>query len=133
MTPDRTRQLINTINELGSLLDGFQADFSFLLRSGFADPDDAAALGAGWVFIEDKFNFIAGSEAEASAQPESSFREIEDKTGEPHLAVVQIDDQAGTSLRHLPPRAAGVETRKARHSINLWSEGSGGTPGLLSF
>jgi hypothetical protein len=36
-----------------SLLDGFQADFSFLLGVGFANPDYAAASGAGRVFIED--------------------------------------------------------------------------------
>jgi hypothetical protein len=36
-----------------SLLDGFQADFSFLPGVGFSNPYYAATSGAGRVFIED--------------------------------------------------------------------------------
>ena len=37
-------------------LNGFQADFSLVLGAGSANPDDAAALGAGRLFIEDQFD-----------------------------------------------------------------------------
>jgi len=40
-------------------LDGFQADFSFLLGASFADPGHAAAHRAERIFIEDKFNHLA--------------------------------------------------------------------------
>ena len=54
-------------------LDGFQADFSFLLGAGFADPDHVAALGAGRLFIEDKFDHLAAPKVETSTQPEALF------------------------------------------------------------
>ncbi|OLB21861.1 MAG: hypothetical protein AUH16_01245 [Acidobacteria bacterium 13_2_20CM_57_7] len=37
-------------------LSGFQADFAFLLGASFADPDHAAALEDGRIFIEDNMN-----------------------------------------------------------------------------
>ena len=42
----------------------FQADFSFLLGAGFSDPDHTAALGAGRLFIEDKFDHLAAPKVE---------------------------------------------------------------------
>jgi hypothetical protein len=44
---------------LDDRLEGFQADFSLLLGASFADPDHVAALGAGRLFIEDKFDHLA--------------------------------------------------------------------------
>jgi hypothetical protein len=114
-------------------LDGFQADFSFLLGAGFADPDHAAAHGAERVFIADKFDHLAAPKVENSAQPETFFRGIEDEAGEPLLVAVQIDDQAGAPLRHHPLRAAAFSDRKAGHSLTRWSRSSDGTPGMVSF
>jgi hypothetical protein len=99
-------------------LDGFEADFSFMLRAGFADPDHAAALGGGHVFIEDKFDHLASPEVETSAQPETFFRGIEDEAKEPLRLTVQIDDQAGAPLQHHTLRAAGFADKKAGHSLN---------------
>jgi hypothetical protein len=99
----------------GGRLDGLQADFSFLLGAGFADPDHAAALGAGRLFIEDKFDHLAAPKLETSAQPETFFRGIEDEAGEPLRLAVQIDDQTGAPLRHHTLRAAGLGERRARH------------------
>ena len=118
---------------LDDRLNGFQADFSLLLGAGFADPDHAAALGAGRLFIEDKFDHLAAPKIETSAQSETFFRGIEDEAGEPLGLSVQIDDQAGAPLRHHTLRAAGLEDRKFGHSFNLWSTNSDGTPGLVSF
>jgi hypothetical protein len=53
-------------------LDGFQADFSFLLGADLADPDHAAAHGPERVLIEDNFDHLATPEVETSAQPETS-------------------------------------------------------------
>jgi len=114
-------------------LDGFQADFSFLLGAGFADPDHTAPLGAERVFIEDKFDHMAASKVETSAQPEAFFRGIEDEAREPLWLTVQIDDQAGAPLQHQTVRAAGFGDSKAGHSFNHWSTGSDATPGLVSF
>jgi len=114
-------------------LDGFQADFSLLLRAGFADPDHAAALGAGRLFFEDKFDHLAAHKVETYAQPKTFFRGIEDQAGEPLRLPVQIDDQAGALLRHHPLRAAGFGNREAVHSFTPWSGSSYGTPGLVSF
>jgi hypothetical protein len=60
------------------LLDGFQADFSFLPGIGFANPYYAATGGAGRVFIEDKFNHLAAPQWKISAQAETFLRRIED-------------------------------------------------------
>ena len=79
-------------------LDGFQADFSFLLGAAFANPDHAATRGAKRVFIGDKFDHLAALKVENSPQPETFFRGIEDEAGEPLLVAVQIDDQAGAPL-----------------------------------
>jgi hypothetical protein len=79
-------------------LDGFQADFSFPLGAGFADPDHPAALGAERVFIEDEFDHLAAPKVGNSAQPETFFRGIEDEAGEPLLVAIEIDDQAGALL-----------------------------------
>jgi hypothetical protein len=118
---------------LDDRLHGFQADFSLLLGASFADPDHAAALGAGHVFIEDKFDHLAAPKVETPAQPEAFFRGIEDEAGEPLRLAVQIDDQAGAPLGHHTLRAAGFGHRKAGHSFNHWSTSSDGTPGLVSF
>jgi hypothetical protein len=40
-------------------LNDLQAGFSFLLGATFADPNHAAALGAGHLFVEDKFDYLA--------------------------------------------------------------------------
>ena len=98
-------------------LRGFQADFSLLLGTGFADPDHAAALGAERLFIEDKFDHLAAPKVETSAQPETFFRGIEHEAGEPLRLAVQIDDQAGALPRHHPLRAATLGDRKAEHSL----------------
>jgi hypothetical protein len=63
-------------------LDGFQADFSLLLGARFANPDDAAALGAGGLLIEDKFDHFAAPKVETTAQPEFFFRGIQDEAWE---------------------------------------------------
>jgi hypothetical protein len=73
-------------------LDRFQADFSLLLGAGFADPDHAAALGAGRLLVEDKFDQLAAPKFETSTQPEAFFRGIEDEAWEPLRLAVQIDD-----------------------------------------
>lgn len=70
----------------------FQADFSFLLGAGFADPDHTAALGAGRLFIEDKFDHLATLKVETSAQPETFFRGIEDQAGVSLRLAIKIDD-----------------------------------------
>ena len=114
-------------------LQGFQADFSILLGASFADPDHAAALRAGHLFVEDKFDHLAAPKVETSAQPEAFFRGIEDEAREPLWLTVQIDDQAGAPLRHQTLRAAGFGDLKAGHSFNHGSTGSDGTPGLVSF
>jgi hypothetical protein len=114
-------------------LGGFQAHSSLLLGTGFADPDNATALGAERLFIEDKFDHLAARKVETSAQPETFFRGIEDQAREPLRLAIQIDDQAGAPLRHHTFRAACFENRKPRHSFNHWSTGSDGTPGLASF
>jgi hypothetical protein len=62
-------------------LDGFQADFSLLLGAGSADPDHTAALGTGRLFIEENFDHLAALKFETSAQPETFYGRIEDKTG----------------------------------------------------
>ena len=82
--PDNWFQLTVVLRPLpNDRLDGFQADFSFLLGAGFADPDHTAPLGAERVFIEDKFDHMAASKVETSAQPETFFRRIEYEAGEP--------------------------------------------------
>ena len=118
---------------LDDRLNGFQADFSLLLGAGFADPDHAAALGAGRLFIEDKFDHLAAPKVENSAQPETFFRGIEEEAREPSLVAVQIDDQAGAPLRNHPLRVAGLGNREAGHSFTPWSGSRYGTPGLVSF
>jgi hypothetical protein len=95
----------------------FQADFAVVLGAGFADPDHAAALANGRVFIEDKFDHLAALNMETSAQPETYFREIEDEAGEPLLVAVQADDQVGAPLRHHSRRLAALGNRKAEHSF----------------
>jgi hypothetical protein len=114
-------------------LDDFQADFSLLLCASFADPGHAASFGAGRFFVEDQFDYLAASKVETSAQAETLFRGIEDKAWEPRRLAVQVDDQAGASLRHHTLRAAGFEAGKAGHSFTHWSTASDGTPGLVSF
>jgi hypothetical protein len=114
-------------------LQGFQADFSILLGASLADPDHAAAVRAGHLFVEDKFDDLAAPKIEISAQPEAFFRGIEDEAGEPLWFTVQIDDQAGAPLRHQTLRAAGFGDLKAGHSFNHWSTSSDGTPRLVSF
>jgi len=109
-------------------LDGFHADFSFLLGPSFADPDHAAPHGAKRVFIEDNFDHVAAPKVETSAQPETLFRGIEDEAGEPLRLAVQIDDQTGAPPRYHTLRAAGFGDRKAGHSINHSSTSSDGTP-----
>ena len=104
-----------------------------MLGAGFADPDNATALGAGYLFVDDKFDQLAALKVEASAQPEALFRGIEDEAGEPLRLAVEIDYQAGSPLRHHTLRAAGFGDRKARHSFNHWSISSDGTPGIVSF
>ena len=106
----------------------FQANFSFLFGTCFADPDHAAALEAKRVLIEDKFDHLAALELETSTQPESFFRRIKDEAGEPPLVAVQVDDQAGASLQHHTLRAAGFGNRRAGHSFTPWSGSSDGTP-----
>lgn len=96
-------------------LAGFQTDFVFLLGASFADPDHAAALKDGRVFIDDKLDHLAAPEVETSAQPITFFRGIEDETGEPLQVAAQIDDQAGGLLRHQPLRAAALGDREAGH------------------
>jgi hypothetical protein len=108
----------------GDRLDGFQADFAFLLGAGFADPDNSAALGAGHVFIDDKFDHLASPKTGTSAQPETSFRWIDDQARESLGIAVQIDDQAGAPLRDHPRRAATLGDRKAGHSLTRCSETS---------
>ena len=44
-------------------LDGFQADFSLLLRAGLFDPDQASALGAGRLSVEDEFDHSTAPKA----------------------------------------------------------------------
>jgi len=73
-------------------LHGFQAGFSFLLGADFADPDHTAALGAGRLFIEDKFDHLAAPKVETSAQPETFSRGIEDQAGMSLRLAVQIND-----------------------------------------
>jgi hypothetical protein len=132
--PDNCFQLTVVLRPLpNDRLQGFQADFSILLGASFADPDHAAALRAGHLFVEDKFDHLAAPKVEASAQPEAFFRGIEDEAREPLWLTVQIDDQAGAPLRHQTLRAAGFGDLKAGHSFNHWSTGSDGTPGLVSF
>jgi hypothetical protein len=85
------------------------------LGAGLADPDHAAALGAGHLSIEDKFDHLAAIKAETSAQPETFFRGIEDEAGELLRLEVQIDDEAGAPLRHHPFRATALRDMKAGH------------------
>jgi len=73
-------------------LDDCQADFSLMLGASLADPDHTAPLGAGHLFIEDKFDQLSGPKFEISAQPEPFLRGIEDQAGEPLRLAVQIDD-----------------------------------------
>jgi len=114
-------------------LNGLQADFSLLLGAGFADPDHAAALGAGRLFVEDQFDHFAAPQVEISAQPKPFFRGIQDEAGESLRLAVEIDDQAGAPLRHHTLRAAGFGEREAGHSFHHGSTSSDGTPGLVSF
>ena len=93
-------------------LDLFQADFSLLLGTGFADPDHAASLGVGHLFVDDKFDHLAApNKVETSAQPEAFFGGIEDEARESLRLAVQTDDQAGAPLRHRSRRAAVFEDR----------------------
>jgi len=92
-------------------LDGFQADFSFLFGAGFADPDHAAALGAGRLFVEDKFDHLAAPKVETSAQPEAFYRGIEDEAREPLWLAVQIDDQGGAPVRRHTPGLVSSEVQ----------------------
>jgi hypothetical protein len=48
-------------------LDHFQADFSLLLGTSFADPDHAASLGVGHVFVENKFDHLAAPKIKTSS------------------------------------------------------------------
>ena len=64
-----------------------------MLGVAFADPDHAAALADGRVFIEDKLDHLAAPKVETFAQPETIFRRIEDETGEPLRHAIQIDDR----------------------------------------
>lgn len=102
-------------------------------RTGFADPDHAASLGAGSLLIEDKFDHLAAPKVETSTQPEAFFRGIEDQAGEPIRLAVQSDDHAGAPLRRYTLRAAGFGETKAGHSFHHCSTSSDGTPGLVSF
>lgn len=63
-----------------------------LLGAGSANPDHTAALGAGRLFIEDKFDQLATPKFETSAQSETFYRAIEDKAGESLRLAIQIDD-----------------------------------------
>ena len=114
-------------------LDGFQADFALLLGAGFADPDHATPLGAGRLFVEDKFDHLTTPQVETSTQPEAFFRGVKDEAGEPLRFAVQIDNQAGAPLQHHTLRAAALGDMKAGHSFNHWSKSSDDTPGLASF
>jgi hypothetical protein len=98
-------------------LHDLQADFSLLLGTGFANPDHAASLGVGRLFVEDKFDHLAAPKVETCAQPEAFFRGIEDEAGEPLRLAVQIDYQAGAPLQHYTLRAAGFEDSQAGHSL----------------
>lgn len=95
----------------------FQADFSFLLGAGFANPGHGAALGDGSVFIEDKLDYLAAPKVETSAQPETFFRVVQDEARESLLVAVQVDDQTRASFRHHPLRPAALGDRKAGHSF----------------
>src|SRR5882762_9992698 len=75
-----------------SRIQKLQPHLPFLLGARFADPDHPAALGAGHVFIEDKFDNLTAPEVETSAHPETFFRRIDDEAGESLCLAVQIDD-----------------------------------------
>ena len=72
-------------------LNGFQANFTFLLGAEFADPDYAATHGVEWVLIEDDFDNFAAPQMETSAQMEPVFRGIENKARHSLLVSVEID------------------------------------------
>jgi hypothetical protein len=103
----------------------FQAGFSFLLGTGFANPDYGAALGDGRVFVEDKLDHLAAPKVQTSAQAKTFFRVIEDEAGESLLLALQIDDQAGAPFRHHPLRASALGDRKAGHSLTSQVAGLG--------
>ncbi len=69
----RTRLDTNRPAKSADRLDGFQPEFTFVLGVGFADPDHAAPLADGRVFIEDKLDHLAAPNVETSAQPETLF------------------------------------------------------------
>ena len=54
-------------------LDGFQANFAFVLGTYFADPDHNATHRVQRVFIQDDFDNLTPSQMEAPAQPEAVF------------------------------------------------------------
>jgi hypothetical protein len=114
-------------------LDGLEADFSFLFGAGFADPDYAAALWGGRLFVEDKFDDLATPNVESSAQPEAVFRGIEDEAWEPPGPAFQIDDQAGRPFGLHTFRAASSGGTGAGHFfIAGLSKGSDGVPEIVS-
>jgi len=83
-------------------LHSFQADFSFLVGTDFADPDHAASLGAGGLLIEDEFDHLAAPKVKTSAQPKAFFRGIEDEAGKSFWLAVQIYDQTGACVSWTP-------------------------------
>jgi hypothetical protein len=105
--PGRTLFSIENGQQLAGSLDVFQSSFSFLFGTELSSPHHTIAAGAGHMLIEDEFNRLAAPKLEVPAQPESSYRGIQDEAGHHLRAVIEIDDKTGASLRHHPLRVPG--------------------------
>ena len=52
-------------------LEGFEANFAFLLRARFGDPNHAASHRVKRVFIQNDFDYLATPQPETPAHPET--------------------------------------------------------------
>ncbi len=65
------------VSLVSGFLGDFEADVTGFLGSGFADPDDPAALRDVQIFFKDQFDQLAPTKQRNSAQTKTVFRRID--------------------------------------------------------
>jgi len=98
-------------------LDGLQADFAFVLRTGCDDSHDGAANGAERVLVQDDFDHLAAPKLKTASQAKAFLGGIQDEAWQPFLASVKINYEAGALLEHGTLGTAALRHRKAGHSL----------------
>ena len=76
-------------------LDGFEADFAFLLGAWFADPDHVAADGLEFILTGDHLHDLAAPEPETSPKAESLRGAVHNQAGDPLRLGAEVDHNAG--------------------------------------